>query len=54
MKTGEEGKKQEKEVEQATRKTFASKKDLRSILKQLGQEFPILGQIGRLAINGNK
>lgn len=48
---GEEGVKQEKAVEEATKKTFASKKDLKSILKQLGQEFPLLGQVGRLALN---
>jgi hypothetical protein len=49
--TGKEGVKQEAAVEEATKKTFASKKQLKDILKQIGHEFPILGSLGRLAIN---
>lgn len=48
---GKEGVKQEAAVEEATQKTFASKRDLKSMVKQLGHEFPILGQVGRLALN---
>lgn len=48
---GKEGVKQQEAVEQATNKTFASKKQLKDMVKQLGHEFPILGQLGRLALN---
>jgi len=40
----------EKDTE-ATDKSFASKKQLKDMLKQLGHEFPLLGSIGRLALN---
>lgn len=49
--TGKEGVKQEQAVEEATKKTFTSKKQLKDMVKQLGNEFPILGQLGRLALN---
>jgi hypothetical protein len=49
--TGTEGVKQEAAVTEATKKTFTSKKELKDMVKQLGHEFPILGQIGRLAMN---
>lgn len=32
-------------------KAFASKKQLKDMFKQLGREFPLLGQAGRLALN---
>lgn len=48
---GKEGVKQEAAVEEATKKTFTSKKQLKDMLKQLGHEFPLLGQIGRMALN---
>lgn len=49
--TGKEAVKQEEAVEAATKKTFASKHQLKDMVKQLGHEFPILGQVGRLALN---
>lgn len=49
--TGKEGVKQEEAVTAATKKTFTSKKELKEMVKQLGMEFPILGQLGRLALN---
>ncbi|HEX5218253.1 MAG TPA: hypothetical protein VFZ59_01695 [Verrucomicrobiae bacterium] len=39
------------EVTQATDKNFTSKKQLKDMVKQLGMEFPLLGQLGRLALN---
>jgi hypothetical protein len=38
-------------VTKATDKSFASTKQLKDAVKQLGNEFPILGQLGRLALN---
>jgi flagellar biosynthesis chaperone FliJ len=35
----------------ASEKAFTSKKQLKDMVKQLGHEFPILGQLGRLALN---
>ena len=49
--TGKEGVKQEELVEKATAKTVTTKHKLREALKGLGREFPIVGQIGRLALN---
>jgi hypothetical protein len=49
--TGTEGVKQEAAVTEATKKTFTSKKQLKDMVKQLGQEFPLLGAAGRLAMN---
>lgn len=49
--TGKEGVKQEEAVTEATEKTFTSKKQLKDMVKQVGKEFPILGQLGRLALN---
>ena len=43
--------KAEAEVAAATEKTFTSKKQLKDMLKQLGHEFPLLGSIGRMALN---
>lgn len=48
---GAAGVKAEAEVTEATKKTFTSKKDLKEMVKQLGHEFPVLGSIGRLALN---
>lgn len=48
---GNAGVKAEAEVTEATKKTFASKKSLKDMVKELGREFPILGQLGRLALN---
>src|SRR5215471_5871368 len=36
---------------EATNKAFASKHQLKEMVKKLGEEFPILGQVGRLALN---
>jgi len=49
--TGKEAVKQEEAVEAATKKTFTSKHQLKDMVKELGKEFPILGQVGRLALN---
>lgn len=49
--TGKEAVKAEEVVQQATEKTFTSKRQLKDMVKQLGHEFPILGQLGRLALN---
>ena len=50
-KAGAEGVKAEEEVSKATEKTFTKKKELKDMIKQLGHEFPLLGQVGRLALN---
>lgn len=50
-KTGAAGVKANEEVAQATEKAFTKKKELKDMLKQLGHEFPLLSQIGRLALN---
>lgn len=50
-KIGAAGVEQEQAVEAATKKTFTSKKQLKDMVKELGHEFPILGQVGRLALN---
>lgn len=39
------------EVRGNTDKAFASKKQLKDMVKQLGHEFPILGTLGKLALN---
>lgn len=49
--TGKEGVKQQEAVAEATKKTFTSKKQLKDMIKELGHEFPLLGQLGRLALN---
>lgn len=49
--TGKEGVKQEEMVEAATKRTFASKKQLKDLLREVGREFPLLGRAGMLAIN---
>ena len=38
-------------IQEAAKKTFTSKKQLKDMVIQLGQEFPMLGQLGRLALN---
>lgn len=48
---GAAGVKAQAEVTEATKKTFASNKDLKEMVKQLGHEFPVLGSFGRLALN---
>lgn len=45
------GVKAETEIAAATDKTFTSKKQLKDMVKQLKLDFPLLGQIGRLALN---
>ena len=45
------GKKGMEDVTGATDKAFTSKQQLKAAIKQLGHEFPILGQLGRMALN---
>ena len=49
--TGKEGVKAEEAVDEATKKTFASKKQLKDMVKQLGHEFPVLASVARAALN---
>jgi len=48
---GKEGVKQEEQVAEATKKTTSAKKQLSDAVKGLAHEYPILGQIGRLALS---
>lgn len=49
--TGQEGVKQEAAVEEATKKTFTSKSQLKAMVKGLTYEFPLLGRAAHLALN---
>lgn len=49
--TGKEGVKQQEAVEVATKKNFASHKQLKDMMREVGREFPLLGRAGMLAIN---
>ncbi len=48
---GKEGVKQQEAVEDATKKTFASQKQLKDLVKQVALEFPVVGAAGRLMMN---
>lgn len=48
---GDAGVEAQTKVKEATDKTFTSSKQLKDAVKQLGHEFPVLGQLGRLAMN---
>ena len=49
--TGKEAVKAEEAVQEATDLTMTKKKELKTAIKQLTGEFPILGQVARLALN---
>lgn len=49
--TGKEGVKAEEAIGEATEKTFAKKKQLKDIVKQLGHEFPVVASVAKAALN---